>query len=91
MMRFTNLIEEVMIHIKCMKFLPSRNVNHKGSPTVILALTTKGYGVGSREADNTTHQVKKLSLENIKSFRDRFDIPVTDKEIEQLPYVRPLH
>ena len=64
-------------------------VNHKGSPTVILALTTKGYGVGSREADNTTHQVKKLSLENIKSFRDRFDIPVTDKEIEQLPYVRP--
>ncbi len=64
-------------------------VNHKGSPTVILALTTKGYGVGSREADNTTHQVKKLSLDNIKIFRDRFDIPVTDEEIENLPYVRP--
>ena len=64
-------------------------VNHKGSPTVILALTTKGYGVGSREADNTTHQVKKLSLENIKIFRDRFDIPVSDKDIEDLPYVRP--
>ena len=63
--------------------------NHKGAPTVILALTTKGYGVGSREADNTTHQVKKLSLDNIKSFRDRFDIPVSDEDIEELPYVRP--
>ena len=64
-------------------------VNSKGAPTVILALTTKGYGTGSREADNTTHQVKKLTLENIKSFRDKFDIPVTDKEIEKLPYVKP--
>ena len=64
-------------------------VNSKGAPTVILALTTKGYGTGSREADNTTHQVKKLSIENIKSFRDRFDIPVSDSEIEELPYVRP--
>ena len=64
-------------------------VNSKGAPTVILALTTKGYGTGSREADNTTHQVKKLSIENIKSFRDRFDIPVADSEIENLPYVRP--
>ena len=63
--------------------------NSKGAPTVILALTTKGYGTGSREADNTTHQVKKLSMENIKSFRDRFDIPVSDSEIENLPYVRP--
>ncbi len=63
--------------------------NSKGAPTVILALTTKGYGTGSREADNTTHQVKKLSMENIKSFRDRFDIPVSDLEIEKLPYVRP--
>ena len=44
-------------------------VNSSGAPTVILALTTKGYGVGSREADNTTHQVKKLSLDNIKAFR----------------------
>ena len=64
-------------------------VNSKGAPTVILALTTKGYGVGSREADNTTHQVKKLSLDNIKSFRDKFNIPVSDTEIEDLPYVRP--
>ena len=64
-------------------------VNSSGAPTVILALTTKGYGIGSREADNTTHQVKKLSLENIKAFRDNFDIPVNDDEIESLPYVRP--
>ena len=64
-------------------------VNSEGAPTVILALTTKGYGTGSREADNTTHQVKKLSMDNIKSFRDKFNIPVTDSEIEKLPYVRP--
>ena len=64
-------------------------VNSSGAPTVILALTTKGYGIGSREADNTTHQVKKLSLDNIKAFRDNFDIPVNDDEIESLPYVRP--
>jgi pyruvate dehydrogenase E1 component len=64
-------------------------VNSTGAPTVILALTTKGYGTGSREADNTTHQVKKLTLENIKSFRDKFDIPVSDKDIENLPYVKP--
>ena len=64
-------------------------VNSKGAPTVILALTTKGYGVGSREADNTTHQVKKLSLDNIKAFRDKFNIPVTDENIEKIPYVRP--
>ena len=64
-------------------------VNSKGAPTVILALTSKGYGIGSREADNTTHQVKKLSLDNIKAFRDKFSIPVSDDDIENIPYVRP--
>ena len=63
-------------------------VNTKGAPTVVLALTTKGYGTGSREADNTTHQVKKLTLENIKSFRDRFDIPIDDDQLETLPYIK---
>jgi len=63
-------------------------VNSKGAPTVVLALTTKGYGTGSREADNTTHQVKKLTLENIQAFRDRFDIPIDDKDLESLPYLR---
>jgi pyruvate dehydrogenase E1 component len=63
-------------------------VNTKGAPTVVLALTTKGYGTGSREADNTTHQVKKLALENIQAFRDRFDIPIDDNELETLPYIK---
>ena len=63
-------------------------VNTKGAPTVILALTTKGYGTGSREADNTTHQVKKLTTDNLKAFRDRFDIPVLDKDLEKLPYIK---
>ena len=57
-------------------------------PTVILAFTIKGYGIGSRQADNTTHQVKKLSLENLKFFKDKFNLPVTDKELENLPYLQ---
>jgi len=63
-------------------------VNTKGAPTVVLALTTKGYGTGSREADNTTHQVKKLTAENIQAFRDRFDIPLDNDELEDLPYIK---
>ena len=63
-------------------------VNTKGAPTVVLALTTKGYGTGSREADNTTHQVKKLTSENIQAFRDRFDIPLDNDELEDLPYIK---
>ena len=56
-------------------------------PTVILAFTIKGYGIGSRQADNTTHQVKKLSQENLKSFKDKFNLPVSDKDLESLPYL----
>ena len=63
-------------------------VNTKGAPTVVLALTTKGYGTGSREADNTTHQVKKLTAENIQAFRDRFDIPIDNSDLEELPYIK---
>ena len=63
-------------------------VNTQGAPTVVLALTTKGYGTGSREADNTTHQVKKLTSENIQAFRDKFDIPIDDNELEKLPYIK---
>ena len=58
-------------------------------PTVILTLTTKGYGIGSREADNTTHQTKKLSQENLRHFRDRFNIPVGDAELSTLPFYKP--
>jgi pyruvate dehydrogenase E1 component len=65
-------------------------VHHKGEPTVILAKTVKGYGMGDAgEAENDTHQVKKLNLDELKHFRDRFDIPLSDKELEDLPFYRP--
>lgn len=65
-------------------------VNHKGQPTVILAHTIKGYGMGSEaEGQNQAHQVKKLDIESLKGFRDRFDIPVNDSELEKLPFYRP--
>jgi len=65
-------------------------VHHKGEPTVILAKTVKGYGMGDAgEAENDTHQVKKLSLDELKFFRDRFDIPLSDKELESIPFYRP--
>ncbi|MCL4128926.1 UNVERIFIED_CONTAM: hypothetical protein GTU68_043851 [Idotea baltica] len=64
---------------------------HKGQPTVILAKTVKGYGmgVGSGEAANDTHSIKKLDLESLKHFRDRFGIPVADDELAKVPYYRP--
>ncbi|WP_298351427.1 pyruvate dehydrogenase (acetyl-transferring), homodimeric type [Rhodoblastus sp.] len=64
-------------------------VEHKGQPTVILAKTVKGYGMGSAgEAQMMAHQAKKMSLEALKQFRDRFNIPVSDAEIEHLPFIR---
>ncbi len=64
-------------------------VNHKGQPTVILAKTIKGYGMGdSGEAQNTSHQQKKMSLQSISDIRDRWQLPVTDSEIESLPYLK---
>ncbi len=65
-------------------------VNHTGEPTVILAKTVKGYGMGDAgEAENDTHQVKKLNFQELKHFRDRFDIPLNDKELEDIPFYRP--
>ena len=65
-------------------------VNHTGEPTVILAKTVKGYGMGDAgEAENTTHQVKKLEFEELKHFRDRFAVPLTDEELKDVPYYRP--
>lgn len=64
-------------------------VNHEGQPTVILAKTIKGYGTGTGEAQNIAHNVKKVDLESLKGFRDRFDIPVPDENIESLPFYRP--
>jgi pyruvate dehydrogenase E1 component len=64
-------------------------VNHKGQPTVILAKTIKGYGMGdSGEAQNTSHQQKKMSLQSISDIRDRWQLPVKDSEIESLPYLK---
>ena len=63
---------------------------HKGQPTVILAQTVKGYGLGgSGEAANDTHSVKKLDAESLRGFRDRFGIPVSDDNLETVPYYRP--
>ncbi len=65
-------------------------VNYTDGPTVILAKTVKGYGMGDAgEAENDTHQVKKLNLEELKHFRDRFDVPLSDKDLEDIPYYRP--
>ncbi|TMH01752.1 MAG: pyruvate dehydrogenase (acetyl-transferring), homodimeric type, partial [Betaproteobacteria bacterium] len=63
-------------------------VNHKGQPTLILPKTIKGYGMGeSGEAQNITHQQKKMSVDSIRVFRDRFQIPVPDDKLDQVPYV----
>ena len=64
-------------------------VNHTGQPTVILAKTVKGYATGAGEATNKTHQMKKLDVESLKDFRDRFNMPFSDKELTELPYYRP--
>ncbi len=63
---------------------------HTGRPTVILAKTVKGFGLGKAgEGQMVTHQAKKLDEEALKAFRDRFNIPVSDEDIAELPYARP--
>ena len=63
---------------------------HKGQPTVILAKTVKGYGMGEAgEGQNITHQQKKMGENALKEFRDRFEIPVSDEEIARTPFYRP--
>jgi pyruvate dehydrogenase E1 component len=65
-------------------------MEHKGQPTVILAKTIKGFTLGkSFEGRNATHQMKKLSLENLKGFRDELRIPITDAQLEENPYQPP--
>ncbi|TKB53704.1 pyruvate dehydrogenase (acetyl-transferring), homodimeric type [Ferrimonas aestuarii] len=62
----------------------------KGRPTVILAKTVKGHGMGEAgEGKNIAHQVKKMDMEAIKHFRDRFHIPLTDEQLEDIPYYHP--
>ncbi len=65
-------------------------MKHTGRPTIILAKTVKGYGMGSAgEGQNTAHQQKKLDLSALMVMRDRFNIPVSDKDIENVPYYKP--
>jgi pyruvate dehydrogenase E1 component len=67
----------------------SAAVKHTGQPTVILAKTIKGYGMGEAgEAQNITHQQKKMGTVSLKSFRDRFDLPISDDKLEDIPYLR---
>jgi pyruvate dehydrogenase E1 component len=62
----------------------------QGRPTVILAMTVKGYGMGEAgEANNETHSLKKLDTESLQAFRDRFAIPISDEELKNVPYYRP--
>ncbi len=65
-------------------------VRHEGQPTVILAKTVKGYGMGaSGESQMPAHQQKKMDLADLKAFRDRFQIPISDEDLPKLPFYRP--
>ncbi len=67
-----------------------RAVNHKGQPTVLLIKTVKGFGMGkSGEGKVTAHQTKKLTDDDIRSFRDRFNIPISDDKLVELPFYKP--
>jgi len=67
-------------------------VEHEGQPTVILAKTIKGYGLGKSFAGrNATHQMKKLSLDDLKGFRDELRIPIADAQLEENPYLPPYY
>ncbi|HSQ05329.1 MAG TPA: pyruvate dehydrogenase (acetyl-transferring), homodimeric type, partial [Burkholderiales bacterium] len=65
-------------------------VKHQGQPTVILAKTIKGYGMGeSGEGQNITHQQKKMGTSSIRAFRDRFRVAIPDDKVDQVPFYRP--
>jgi pyruvate dehydrogenase E1 component len=65
-------------------------VSHQGQPTVILCKTVKGYGMGEAgEGKNITHSQKKMGEESLRHFRDRFNIPISDENISELPFYRP--
>ncbi|WP_418315402.1 pyruvate dehydrogenase (acetyl-transferring), homodimeric type [Piscinibacter sakaiensis] len=64
--------------------------HHKGQPTVLLIKTVKGYGMGKAgEGKNTAHQTKKLTDDDIRYFRDRFNIPIPDSELSKIPFYKP--
>ncbi|QGL96719.1 MULTISPECIES: pyruvate dehydrogenase (acetyl-transferring), homodimeric type [Stenotrophomonas] len=65
-------------------------VDTRGRPTVILAKTVKGFGMGEAgEGQNINHQLKKMSADAVRAFRDRFNLPVSDDQLEEMPYLRP--
>jgi pyruvate dehydrogenase E1 component len=65
-------------------------IEHKGEPVVILAKTIKGYGMGAAgEAQNIAHQAKKVGNDDLRAFRDRFDIPISNEQMEKIPYLKP--
>jgi pyruvate dehydrogenase E1 component len=65
-------------------------MKHQGQPTVILAKTIKGYGMGEAgEGQNITHQQKKMGTSNIKAFRDRFGVDIPDEKLEEVPFIKP--
>ena len=67
-------------------------MEHKGQPTVIIAKTVKGYGLGPHfEGRNATHQMKKMTLDDLKLFRDTMHIPVSDAQLEANPYLPPYY
>ncbi len=65
-------------------------VKHAGRPTIILAKTVKGFGLGEAgEGQNIAHQAKKMDVDALREFRDRFNIPIADKDIENIPFYKP--
>ncbi|MBF0427027.1 MAG: pyruvate dehydrogenase (acetyl-transferring), homodimeric type [Magnetococcales bacterium] len=65
-------------------------MHHRGAPTVVLAMTVKGYGLGAAgEGLNITHQQKKMTGEELRAFRSRFGIPLSDDEVGRMPFYRP--
>ena len=65
-------------------------MKHTGQPTVILAKTVKGYGMGEAgEGQNITHQQKKMGTASIRAFRDRFSVPIPDDHLEEVPFYKP--
>ena len=65
-------------------------VNHKGQPTVLLIKTVKGFGMGKiGEGKNIAHQTKKLADDDINAFRDRFNIPIPDDKLAEIPFYKP--
>ena len=68
----------------------SQAVAGNGRPSVILAKTVKGFGMGEAgEGQNINHQLKKMSADAVRAFRDRFELPVSDDQLEDMPYLRP--